>query len=258
MPVSTRMLGDDEEVLVDLHPHWVLLAVPAVCSVLAVTLAVAVTIEFPAAPVGAGWLLAALVAVPLLWTAARLVRWVSVSLVVTTTRVLLRRGVFRRDVAQLRLARVSEIHTSQTLTERLLGSGRIIFDVQGDSPVVVTDVRRPRTLQRVIGARLEEMRAGGVADSFGPRPDGAGLALRPSGGGTAPDDADQRTPPQGVAVQPAAPVTRQTAAPTTRQGAVAANPSVHQQLIELDDLRQRGIVTEQEFVVKKADLLRRL
>ncbi|MGH9083803.1 MAG: SHOCT domain-containing protein, partial [Acidimicrobiales bacterium] len=34
--------------------------------------------------------------------------------------------------------------------------------------------------------------------------------------------------------------------------------SVHDQLIRLDDLRRRGIITADEFQVKKADLLSRL
>jgi hypothetical protein len=39
---------------------------------------------------------------------------------------------------------------------------------------------------------------------------------------------------------------------------LAGTPSIPEQLIQLDDLRRRGIVSEDEFESKKAELLDRL
>ena len=94
MPISRRVLADDEEVLVDLRPHWVFLLGPAVLTVVAVAVAIAVAVEFPKAPVAVAGVLAVMVAVPALWLAGRVIRWLGISLVVTTTRLIYRQGVF--------------------------------------------------------------------------------------------------------------------------------------------------------------------
>ena len=44
--------------------------------------------------------------------------------------------------------------------------------------------------------------------------------------------------------------------PASRPG--STDGGVHEKLIELDDLRRRGIVTEEEFQAKKAELISRL
>ena len=43
-----------------------------------------------------------------------------------------------------------------------------------------------------------------------------------------------------------------------RPAAAAPNASIPEQISQLDDLRRRGVLTEQEFQDKKADLLRRM
>ena len=67
------------------------------------------------------------------------------------------------------------------------------------------------------------------------------------------------TPPHGAMVFPSpAP----TPAPTHVDAALpftgAASASIPEQLIQLDDLRQRGILTDSEFEAKKIELLSRL
>lgn len=260
MPIPARLLGDDEEVLVDVHPHWKNLVLPAALSVAAIVAVAVVTTDFPKAPVAVAWLLAAMVAVPVLWLAVRVVRWLSTSTVVTTHRVLLRRGVFRRSVAQLRLQRVLEVHYTQSISQRMIGSGRLILEVVGEEgPVAVDDVRRPKSLQRVIAAQLEAAGALGTTSAPAPAGDrssavaGAGAGLRPL-----PDD---RTPPHGMPPASDTPTARgQVILPPVPHPAAPApaQNSVHQQLVELDDLRRRGIVTQAEFDQKKADLLSRL
>jgi hypothetical protein len=235
VPVSSRFLGPGEEVLVDLHPHWRRLAAPVVVSVVAVAAAAALTDRYPHAPSAVSVVLLALALVPLGWLAVRLAQWWAESLVVTTERLVLRRGLVRRDLVQLRLSRIAEVHCSQTLGERLLGTGRLVVELAGeDGAVTVDDVRRPRVLQRVLAARLEE--AAEPVPSPAP-----GWVPAPSAAPAGPVWTGDITPPQGVP-----------AVPRPQPG------SVPEQLVALDDLRRRGIVTEEEFAAKKAELLSRL
>lgn len=244
MPIPKRLLDDEEEVLVDLRPHWLFLFAPAVVTAAAVAAAVAVVSQFSHAPVALVWVLVALVAVPLTWFGVRLARWLGSSLVVTTRRVVLRQGVFTRDVIQIRLQRIAEVHSRQDLWQRVLFTGRLVIRLSDEErPLVVHDVRRPRELQRVITRQLDRLdddetvgrRHGGVPDTVARR------------GPPAPDrwvDEDV-TPPRGTAAVPA--------------GAFRPGPrSLSEQLTELDELRRRGLLTDEEFALKKAELLSRL
>jgi hypothetical protein len=43
-----------------------------------------------------------------------------------------------------------------------------------------------------------------------------------------------------------------------RQAPAAAGPSIPEQIDQLDQLRRRGVISEEEFATKKAELLNRL
>jgi len=283
VPVPRRLLDDDEDVLVDVRPHWIFLSGPALLTLLAVAGAVAIGYEFPQAPVGVAWVLGAMVAIPALWLAARTLRWLGVSIAVTSRRLIYRRGLFRRDVVQVRLQRIAEVHLTQTVLERIIGAGRVVVEVQGDpQPLFVEDVRRPRSLQRVLSEQLDALDAGvpvrrtsaatvtPTAQTMMMPATTMPTAAAPTGAPTAAmlatppaampaewpttgpvvvprPQAFESTPPHGVAVgDPAAAVVTPPAG------------SIPDQLIQLDELRRRGIITDAEFADKKTELLRRL
>jgi hypothetical protein len=189
--------------------------------------------------------LIALVAVPLTWFGVRLARWLGSSLVVTTRRVVLRQGVFTRDVIQIRLQRIAEVHSRQDLWQRVLFTGRLVVRlVDEERPLVVHDVRRPRELQRVITRQLDRLADDEVRGrQLRGVPDGATRRAGPGPDRRVGDD--DVTPPRGTA----------SVGPTTPP---AGPRSLSDQLTELDELRRRGLVTEQEFALKKAELLDRL
>jgi len=223
-----------EDVLVDLRPHWVFLIAPLAVTAAAAAAAAAVVSEFPNAPVGVAWVLVVMVAVPAAWLATRLASWSASSLVVTDRRLLARRGLVRRWRAETPLEYVTDVRTHQSLAERLVGTGMIVVDLRGtDDPIVLDDVRRPRTLQRVLLRQIDVLT--GAADP-------TGLEITPPHG----------VPPVlGAGSRPAPP-------PTARPPVPAPSQAIHEQLIALDDLRRRGILTDDEFQSKKAELLSRL
>ncbi|MGH9087943.1 MAG: PH domain-containing protein [Acidimicrobiales bacterium] len=281
MPFDRQLLADDEEVMVDTRLHWLPLAGPTFVALLALAGAIAIGVTFPGAPVAVTWVLAAMVGLPALWLAGRVLRWRGVRLVVTTGRIVYRRGVLGRDVVQLRLQRVAEVHCTQTLRGRLIGCGRLVLEVDGGESMVVDDVRRPRALQRLIAAELDEAWYGSFGDGWGGRtdparrrppapcpPQGSPQARVPAAPITAPMTAPtpvgmrqapidvRQTPPHGIEVPPFAHTTVLPAVPAAPPTGAAA--TIPEQLIALDDLRKRGIITAQEFHAKKAELLSRL
>jgi membrane protein YdbS with pleckstrin-like domain len=233
---GTRAVFDEgEDVVVELRPHCVFFLGPALVTVAAAAGAVEIALRFPHAPVAVGWVLVVMAVVPALWLAGRLARWFAIRLAVTDRRIVLRTGVFGRRVVSLRLQRVVDIHCIQGAFERLIGSGQLVFDVEGEEgSLVVDDVRRPRSLQRLLTSQL---------DAFDDQWRGGWPERPPSPVTRHPgiDHAGEPTPPAGV-----------------RVGTRPRPESVPDQLVALDDLRRRGILSEDEFSEKKQELLRRL
>jgi membrane protein YdbS with pleckstrin-like domain len=261
MPISARMLNDDEEVLVDMRPHWLFFVGPGFWTLVALIAAITLAMIFPKAPHFVGWILTAMVVVPAIWLAARTIRWFGYSLVVTTFRIIIKQGVVRRDLIQLRLQRITEVHFTQRIVQRMLGTGRMMIDAEGESDLVtIDDVRNPRALQRVINNQLnvlnQRWQGPAAADPGRPGPSPAySQAEAPVA-----FDAD-RTPPHGQPhVAPAGPVAEPNPGPSSGSPTrpEPPQPTLHQQLLDLDDLRRRGILTPAEFEAKKADLLSRL
>jgi membrane protein YdbS with pleckstrin-like domain len=244
MPFPRRLLTDDEEVVVELRPHWAFLGWPLVVAVAAVVFAIAVIVNFPDAPVGVLYVLLVLVAGSALWLAARLVRWFATSLVVTNSRIVQRSGVFSRNGLELRLERVNQLSYHQSIPARIFRTGELHVEMGGETGVVVFDhVPRPAAVQSVITEQIDAVhhRSGGLLSSraLPASWDGPGPSSRP---GTGPGMTGE-TPPSGIAR-----VTR-------LQG---SEDSVADRLVQLDELRRRGILTEAEFASKKAELLDRL
>jgi membrane protein YdbS with pleckstrin-like domain len=240
MPFPRRLLTEDEEVVVELRPHWLFLGWPLVVAVSVVALSVVVAVSFSHAPVGVLYVLLVLVAVSALWLAARLVRWFATNLVVTTTRILQRSGVLARSGFELRLERVNQLSYHQSLIDRILRTGELLVEMGGETGVVVFErVPRPAAVQSVITEQINAVhRASGAGAAIpGTRPQGPGGAGR-NGSALTGD-----TPPSG-------------SPRVSRPG--SAEPSVAERLVQLDELHRRGIITDEEFAAKKAELLDRL
>jgi membrane protein YdbS with pleckstrin-like domain len=277
MPLSRKLLNSDEELLAELRPHWVFLFGPLFTSIGTWLVIIVILILWHHAPSWTNYPFLILALIPAVWLAARYVRWRTYIIALTSTRIFVRRGLFGRDTVQLRLQRITEINMDQKLWERMLGVGRILIDVQGeDDSMVLEYVRQPAVVQRVLNSQINEIVGGGVREQvpfdmlpFDQR-DAARRAAR--------DNQDQHdqadgaahdTPPFGqdavggdddVPPPPAGPGPAPTPAPAAPAGtpAPAAQFEIRDRLIELDDLRKRGIISEEEFAAKKSQLLDRI
>jgi membrane protein YdbS with pleckstrin-like domain len=281
VPLPRKFLNEDEELLVEMRPHWVFFARRLFTAALVVAAVIAILVAWSSIP---NWLedaLMVLAAIPVLWFVGRLLRWRVYTLALTTTRILLRRGLLDRDIVQIRLQRITEINLSQKLWERVIATGRLIIDVQGEDDAVVLEfVRKPAIFQRVINGQMNELVGGGIAEPIpealrnidtrssrsarGRRGRGGSEDTPPFGtpavvaeGGPHPQaqpQAPSNTPPQAPMPTPAAPPPSAFPPPTGGTGPA----EIRDRLIELDDLRQRRIISEEEFAAKKAELLSRL
>lgn len=241
MAFPRRLLTEGEDVIVELRPHWAFLGWPLVAAVAAVVLTVGIDIAFPHAPKAVGYVLLGVVAVAALWLAGRTLRWITTSLVLTTTRLVERSGVFGRRALELRLERINELSYHQSLAGRLARTGELTVETGGESgDVTFEHVPRPAAFQSLITERISAFHENRRIRF--PSPAGAD-------GPGAPQHAD--TPPHGV---PGGPVP----APAAGSPTAAGPPSVADRLMQLGELRRRGIVSAAEFEAKKAELLEQL
>jgi membrane protein YdbS with pleckstrin-like domain len=281
-----KFLNDDEELLAELRPHWIFLFGPLFTSIGVWAALIVLVVLWRNAPSALNYPILIVAVIPGLWLLGRFVRWRSYVVALTSTRILVRQGIFGRDTVQLRLQRIVEVNLRQALIERILQCGSLLIDVQGeDNTLTLEYVRKPAVVQRVINSQINEIVGGGEREPipedmrpFDQRSRHRGRAedtdemeehhTPPFGQSAVPsDDLDQdatdpgRTPlaatPSQAGQTPARPTTA--ASPAPDQPAPATGPfDVRDRLIQLDDLRQRGIISEEEFAAKKTELLNRI
>jgi uncharacterized membrane protein YdbT with pleckstrin-like domain len=130
MRYPERLLTDDEDVLRQFRPHWrVLLPVLAWAMLMAALGGVATAaLESP-------WREVAIGGAVLLWLllAARpLVTWWSTTYVLTTERIVVRRGLIARSGTEIPLEQVTNVLFSQTIIERMLRYGDVTIEAAGN------------------------------------------------------------------------------------------------------------------------------
>jgi membrane protein YdbS with pleckstrin-like domain len=277
MALPRKFLNDDEELLAEMHPHWIFLFGPLFTSIGVWAAIIVLLILWHNPPGWTNYPIIIIALVPGLWLLGRFVRWKSYDVALTSTRILVRQGIIGRDTVQLRLQRITEVNIRQSLIERLLGTGSLIIDVQGeDDSLTLEYMRKPAIVQRVINSQINEIVGGGEREEipddmrpYEPHPPHPGWRRGGSGSRDAgAERAEHDTPPFGTTSPSTDPDVAPATAPDGTPGAAPQQPpatsqprvpfEIRDRLIELDDLRQRGIISEQEFAAKKSELLDRI
>ncbi|HEX8304496.1 MAG TPA: PH domain-containing protein [Jatrophihabitans sp.] len=163
MPYPEKLLNDDEEVVEHLHPHWLTL-VPSVLAFLVICALGGVGLAF--LPDGGDnqtarqALLLAILAVGLVllvWLAlAPVIRWRCTHYVITTRRVLIRRGVFNHSGRDITLGRISDVAYEQTLWDRLFRSGTLHIESAGENgQETLVNIPRANDVQQTLNRLIE-------------------------------------------------------------------------------------------------------
>jgi uncharacterized membrane protein YdbT with pleckstrin-like domain len=166
MPYPARLLAPDEDVVLDLHPHWKRLLVPALLVPLVVGLATYVWFVVPsgAARTPLRWAVFAVAALVLLrWSLWPFVTWQTTRYVLTTRRVVIRQGVLSRRGRDIPLTRVNDVSFQHTLVERMLRCGTLTIESAGEhGQVVLPEVPAVERVQREVYrcAEVESRRVG--------------------------------------------------------------------------------------------------
>jgi uncharacterized membrane protein YdbT with pleckstrin-like domain len=159
MPYPQRNLNPDENIALDMHPHWWYFAEPAFTVAGVVILAVIVKTRFDSGNTLDKFLgLAAIAAlvVSALWLVTRYLKWISTHFVITSQRLIFRQGIIAKQGIEIPLERVNNVNFSQGILERLLGAGDLLIESGGeDGQQRFTDIRHPDQVQNLIHSQME-------------------------------------------------------------------------------------------------------
>jgi len=155
-----EVLTDQEEVVLHLHPHWKTAIRPALVTALALATAAFAWVMLPQN--NGGFLAFAVVAAimgyyGIRYGVAPLVAWRCTHYVVTDERILLQDGVIARERRDLPLNRINDHLLTQSLLDRVFGSGTLTVDSIGDQAAVLTAVPHAHQLQTALYELIEQL-----------------------------------------------------------------------------------------------------
>ncbi len=219
MAFPKRLLVPGEELVLDLRPHPVALAMPVLAAIASLAAGIYLMTAFSGkVDTVVTWIsLAGIALVWVLYSVRRLVAWLTSHFVVTSDRILHRSGWLAKQSLEIPLEQINDIKFTQGVFERMVKAGDIqIRSASNDGPTTFEDVRNPEEVQKAIYHQSElnnqRMYSG------------------------------QGTPGPG-ATSPPAPARAPRA------------PSSTTELERLADLRAKGVLTEEEFQAQKAKIL---
>lgn len=223
MAFPTKLLNRDEEIVLDLRPHWWYIAPYAAALGGAVVLGIVVLAADAHDALKS--LVGVVVLVALGFFVARYLRWVGMNFVVTTERVIYRSGVVSKRGIEIPLERINTVFFNQSLFERLLGQGDLGIESAGERGQQRFDnIRRPLQVQQEIYRAMDDVQQR--------RLEAYGRTMAAGATNVAPEQPQPTPPPEQM--------------------------SIPEQLERLDSLRARGIITDEEFAAKKRELLDRM
>lgn len=219
MAFPKKLLIPGENLVLDLRPHPVALALPVLVVILELIVAIwlAVTFNF------SNWIWFALfVVVFILYPLRRLIWWLTSNFVVTSERVIHRQGFIAKRSMEIPLEAINDVRFEQGIWNRIVGAGTLLISSASEFGTnSFTHIRHPEEVQKTIYEQGEANKRR-MYSGMGPG----------------------QAPPVGAA--PPAP-----AQPRPPTGA----PSTTTELERLAKLRDDGVLTEEEFQSQKAKIL---
>jgi uncharacterized membrane protein YdbT with pleckstrin-like domain len=149
------MLNHNEQVVLDLRPHWWYFARPIVLLIAAMALGILMlSLGSPSSPLN---LVAGIGVVAALgWFGLIYLRWATTSFVITTDRLISRSGVLSRSGVEIPLEKINTVFFRQSIFERIIRSGDLeIESASEEGTSEFTDIRRPLNVQNEIYRQIE-------------------------------------------------------------------------------------------------------
>jgi uncharacterized membrane protein YdbT with pleckstrin-like domain len=166
MAFPERLLIEGEDLVLDLRPHWIALALPALVAIVGLVAAAWAATMLDSAT----WIpWAVFLVVLLVYPIPRLVWWLTSMFVVTTDRVIHREGLVAKRSMEIPLEAINDVRFEQGVFDRMVGAGSLVIQSASEQGrQLFEDIRRPEYVQRVIyeqGERNKERMYQGTSAS---------------------------------------------------------------------------------------------
>ena len=154
MTFPRHLLTDDEDLVLDLRPHWWYLTPAGVLLAVSVLFGIMALLQdwYRLVDIVVGiWVLAALG-----WFGLVYLRWTTTNFVVTNERVISRHGTLAKHGIEIPLDRINTVFFNQSLFERIIGAGDIGIESAGEGGrQTFNDIRKPNFVQNEIYRQVE-------------------------------------------------------------------------------------------------------
>ena len=171
MPFPDDVLTEEEDVVLHLHPHAKAAVRPALVIALALAATIVAWVMLPAND-GGRIGVAVVGTIGLFFALTRgvwpLLVWRCTHYVFTDERILLQHGVLVRERRDLPLNRVNDHALTQSLLDRMFGSGTLTIDSIGDQSAVLTGLPHAQRVQTTLYELIEHSPAEPDDDETGP------------------------------------------------------------------------------------------
>jgi uncharacterized membrane protein YdbT with pleckstrin-like domain len=149
-----KLLNQGEELVLDLRPHWLAVAVPTSVLVVSVVAGALVTLLADIDALSLGALV--LIVVALIYFGSKVLGWSTTNFVLTTDRLISRQGVLSKSGIEIPLERINTVFFNQSLFERMVGAGDLALESAGErGNQSFSNIRKPALVQREIYVQIE-------------------------------------------------------------------------------------------------------
>jgi uncharacterized membrane protein YdbT with pleckstrin-like domain len=150
MAFPRRLLVEGEELVLDLRPHWIALVMPTIATILTIAVMTLLYSTFEeqildliVGVAGALFLLA--------YPVRRLVDWLTSHFVVTSDRIIHRRGFIAKYSMEVPLEAINDVRFEQGIIDRMIGAGTLVVQSASEAGrQVFDDIRNPEEVQKTI------------------------------------------------------------------------------------------------------------
>lgn len=152
MPLPKDTLNQNEDLILDIHPHWWYFA-----SSVGILIPIVIAEVFIASKIDGGFwnflpkVSAGVLALAALWVGWKFLLWRSTHFAVTSYRVIYLSGFFSKQGIEIPIERVNNVNFKQSIIERILGAGDLLIESGGqDGQQRFSDIQRPQIVKKML------------------------------------------------------------------------------------------------------------
>ena len=160
MGFPENVLAKSEKVERSIHPHWITVVGPLLFGLILLAGGIALAAATPNDSTGNGiqWVsvgVLLLIAIPLVLVP--FLRWRTTHYVVTSHRVMVRRGILAKSGKDITLSKITDVSFEQSVLDRIINSGSLRIESAGDSPdELLRNIPHSNHVQQLINRLIDE------------------------------------------------------------------------------------------------------